>query len=119
MLDAGRREIESVHIGNAPGAIHDAVGRDVDVCRRARMHAEAVAPPVDSLDFDLGLYLDSDTLAFGPDVLNSVCAHGRQQSWQHFRDRDLGAGARINMPKLQRDDASVDENHLAWQIALA
>ncbi len=66
---------------------------------------------LDALDADAGPDANSNTLALDLDVCDCIGVHRGQELRQRLENGDVCAGACINMPELQRDDAAADENH--------
>ena len=114
MLDLAGGEIEPVDIGDAAGAVDDAIGlRGVLGAVMGEDHAQLAAGRLDALDAHAGLDADADALAFGLQMRHRIGVHRRQELRQGLEDRDLGAGARIDMAEFQRDHAAADEDHRA------
>ena len=65
------------------------------------------------------MHVDADARAFLPDLLDRVLVERWQEARQNFENGDLGAGACIDMAKLERDHAPADEQHASRLLAIA
>ena len=100
--DLARGEIERIDIGDAAGAVDDAVGFGRVFDAVVNEHdAQPAVRPLDPLDADGGLDADSDAFALGLKPRDGVGIHRRQQLRQRFEDRDVAAGAGIDMAEFQ------------------
>ncbi len=114
VLDISCRQIQRVDIGHPSGAVDDAIGfGGVFGAIVGEDHAQPVMRRFDPLDADAGLDADADAFALGLDVGDGIGIHGRQQLRQRLEDRDVGAGARIDVSEFQRDDAAADKDDRA------
>ena len=94
--DASGFEIQRVHIGDAPGAVDDAIGLELMLGTvMLECHAQAASAADDVLDRRPGPHLDADPLAFGANLLHRVGIHGRKQVRQDLENGDLRAGTRM------------------------
>jgi len=120
MFDPALGEFEAIDIGDAAGAIDDAVGFDgVLLAVRLEHGAELAAGALDPEHLDSGMHFDTDRFALGPDLLHGIGVERRQEPRQHLENSDLGAGPRVDMAEFERDDAAADEQHASRAMALA
>ena len=79
--DVRRLEIERVHVGDAAGAVHDAIGLDEEFLAVAfEGDAKAGGRRLDFGDLDAGLDADAEPFALRLQARNSIDKGGGQQS---------------------------------------
>src|SRR5438132_6270430 len=96
-------QVEAVDIGDPPGTVNDTLGLD-RMLRPALLidDAEPVSGSIDPLDLDPGMNLDPDPLGGGAQLRDCIKIHIAEEPRQQFEDRDLGAGAGIDMAEFER-----------------
>ena len=120
VFDIAGGQIQRVDIGDAAGAVDDAIGLGrLFGAVMGEDHPQPAVGRLDPLDADPGLDANADAFALGLDTRDRVGIHRRQQLRQRFEDRDFRAGARIDVAEFERDHAAADEDHRARQLALA
>jgi hypothetical protein len=120
VCDFARGEIKSFDIGDATCAVDDALGfRRMPGTIMSEDHTERSVGLLDPPYGDIGLEADSDAFALGSKPCHSVSVHRRQELRQGFKYGDLHPGARKDVAKFERDDATPDKNRGSRQPAVA
>src|SRR2546423_1832270 len=115
--DLAGGKIEGFDIGDAPCPIDNPVSPDdaPDPVLRKR-HPQAGVTPLDSFEPYADVYDDSDALARDTNLLHGIGIHLPEQPRQRLEDRHLRTRARVDVPKLERDDAATHEHDLARKL---
>ena len=117
VFDLADGEVERIDIGDAAGAVDDAIGfRGLFGAVVGKDHPQFPVGGLDALDADAGLDADADALAFRGKARHRIGVHRRQELRQDLQDGDVRAGARIDMTEFERDDATADKDHRARQV---
>ncbi len=120
VLDIACGKIQRIDIGDTARAVDDSIGfRGLFGAVMAEDHAQAAVCGLDPLTLTLVLTRMPMRSLSACKLRDRVGIHRRQQLRQCFEDRDVRAGARIDMAEFERDHAAADENHRGRQVAFA
>ena len=119
VYDLACSEVERVDIGHPAGAVHDAIGLgNLFEAVAGKEHPQLSICALDPLHGNASPKADPDALAFGPQALNGIDVHGRQQLRQGLENRHLDPSARIDMAQFERDHAAANEDGRTGQHAV-
>ena len=110
-LDARDVEIEIVDVRHAAGAVHGQVGLEAPLAAvLATAHDHAASRRVDAADLGVQLHPDAELARALDEQVHHIGVERLERSGGAVKDGDLGARARGDVGKLERDVATADKH---------